>query len=429
MGLKNNVNQITNSEFWKTGTLEFYIASVMMLLMPVYHWYLTPFMILWGLIWFLKIREKISDVHNAHPLQKLLFFSFIIFFTWQLIGMFYSDDLNDGLRNITLRLPLLLFPLVLSSPGDKIKRKIRLLLNIFAFTTFLFIVTCFIYALIRSLDLEHAAITFNPHPAEYPWLNYFYGSYFAIFQHPSYLSMYALLSAFIAFESFLKKSDSTLYSYFWLLAGIILLASVYLLSSRAAILASIIIVPIYLIHKFIQRDLKKIGLIGVGLCIILLFTIFTTNPRFKSLLKNESGKELIDKTRNEARISLWESAYSIIRDNLLIGVGTGDIQNELNKVYVRSDNDELTKVENLNTHNQFLEITAENGIIGLILFLAIFVIIIFISIRGRNLIYLVFIAIVFFSFLFETMLNRLAGLAFFSFFSFMLSDLNKYNVK
>jgi O-antigen ligase len=417
--------KIANSEFWKTGALEFYTIFVMMILMPVYYWYLTPLMILWGLIWFLKIREKISAVHNEQPLQKLLFFSFIMFFIWQLIGMFYSDDLSDGLRNITLRLPLLLFPLVLISPGEKIKQNIRLLLHIFAAATFLFIIACFVYALIRSVNIGHIKLTFNPHPSDYPWLNYFYGSYFAIFQHPSYLSMFALLSAFIAFEFFFKKQGPTLYMYFWLLAGITLLASVYLLSSRAAILASIIIVPIYLIHKFIQGDLKKIGLIGLGVCIILIFAIFITNPRFKSLLKNESGKELIDKTRNEARISLWKSAFTIIRDNFLIGVGTGDIQNELNREYVRSGNDELTKVENLNTHNQFLEIAAENGIIGLVLFLAIFATMVLISIKEKRTLYFVFIAIIFFSFLFETMLNRLAGLSFFSLFSFLLSGFNQ----
>jgi hypothetical protein len=116
-----------------------------------------------------------------------------MFFIWQLIGMFYSDDLSDGLRNITLRLPLLLFPLVLISPGEKIKQNIRLLLHIFAAATFLFIIACFVYALIRSVNIGHIKLTFNPHPSDYPWLNYFYGSYFAIFQHPSYLSMFALL--------------------------------------------------------------------------------------------------------------------------------------------------------------------------------------------------------------------------------------------
>jgi O-antigen ligase len=180
-----------------------------------------------------------------------------------------------------------------------------------------------------------------------------------------------------------------------------------------------------LIYKFLQRDLKKIGLIGIGLSIILLLTIFVTNPRLKALVKNETEKELIDNTRNEARISLWQSAFSLIKSNFIVGVGTGDIQNELNKVYIKSGKDELIKVENLNTHNQFIEITAENGIIGLILFLAIFVLMTVISVKNKNIIYLVFIAIVFFSFLFETMLNRLAGLSFFSLFSFFLSGFNQ----
>ena len=77
----------------------------------------------------------------------------------------------------------------------------------------------------------------------------------------------------------------------------------------------------------------------------------------------------------------------------------------------------------LNSHNQFIETTAEHGLIGLLLLLSAFGLMFGVAFTNRNIIYFMFILIVFISFLFETMLNRLAGLAFFSVFSFLLLNI------
>jgi len=109
-----------------------------------------------------------------------------------------------------------------------------------------------------------------------------------------------------------------------------------------------------------------------------------------------------------------------VHNNFVFGVGTGDIQDELNKEYQLEGVKVLAIANNLNTHNQFLEVLVENGFIGILLFLWLFGIMFYVSLKEANIIYLMFILIAFISFLFETMLNRLAGVSFFPLFSFLL---------
>jgi O-antigen ligase len=102
-----------------------------------------------------------------------------------------------------------------------------------------------------------------------------------------------------------------------------------------------------------------------------------------------------------------------------MGVGTGDASDELkkefkNRGYINGYYD------NLNAHNQFLEILLENGLIGLILFLTILGYMSYIAISQRNILSGLFIIMMFVFFMFETVLNRLSGISFFAFLSFLL---------
>lgn len=338
--------------------------------------------------------------------------------------MVYSEHIKEGLRNITLRLPLLLFPLILILPDLTIKRKINKLLKIFALSTFVFVLFCLVYASFRSIKIIGGNWIFNPHPDEYPWLNFFYGPDFAIFQHPSYLSMYILLSVFIGFESVFEIHDMKRIKWFWILVSLILIVSVYMLSSRAAIIASVITIPCYFIIKLVTGKIKKIWWIGVCLGAIILLITLLSNPRLQLLFNQSSNQGMVNKALKESRISIWNASFNLIKANFLLGVGTGDIQNELNEEYKRMGKRDLYRDKELNAHNQFIETSAENGLIGLLLLLSVFGIMLGIAVKNRNILYLMFILIVFISFLFETMLNRLAGLAFFSVFSFLLLYVN-----
>jgi O-antigen ligase len=84
--------------------------------------------------------------------------------------------------------------------------------------------------------------------------------------------------------------------------------------------------------------------------------------------------------------------------------------------------------ERFNAHNQFLEVLLENGIIGLIIFISIFVCMFYIAFSNKNLLYIMFILMTLMFFMFETVLYRLAGVSFFSLFSFLLIHGDKKNL-
>lgn len=413
---------LINQKSILSDKITYYLSITVLVLIPVYHWYLPPFIGVLAIIWIWDFKSRISAFGSLKQEYKLLFALFIIFYLWQIFGIVYSDDPKEGWRNIILRMSLLVFPLIYIAPGEVVKNKSNALLRVFALGTILFLIFCLGYALNRSINFQNGILTFNPHPALYKdnWLNYFYGSELAIFQHPSYLSMYILFSVFITAESSFDKTFKITKRAFWFAAAVVLAFSIYLLSSRAEIIAAIITIPLYLFYKFRKSRIKLISGVIILIGLFILIPVLFTSPRLSYYFKGESKTELINKVQNEGRIYLWKSALKLIGRNLVFGVGTGDIQDELNKEYLLSGNKNITIENNLNTHNQFLEVILENGLVGLILFVSIFGVMFYISVSEKNIIYTMFLIIVLISFLFETMLNRLAGVSFFSLFSFLL---------
>ena len=402
--------------------IPFYLSSIIMVIIPLYYWYLPPFIGLWIFVLLLGFFYGKLNIQNIPLQNKFLFGMFMLFFIWQIWGLTYSDNLKEGWRNIELRLPLLVFPLVLILPGEIILRKIGFLLKVFVLSTFIFLCICFVYAFYRSTSIIDGSISFNHHIPQSPWLSYFYGTFFAIFQHPSYLSMYVLLSMYITLELIFKCTDKRI-SFFYIVLSIIFLLSIYLLSSRAAILATLITLPIYFLIRFKINLKTRLRWIFLFIGFIILVGLFISNPKIIYYHKGESKKDWTNLMLKETRFVLWKSAFKIVDKNLVLGVGTGDIQEELNKEYKLIGDNGWVKDFNYNTHNQFIEILLEHGLIGLIIFLSMFAILFYISFTNRNLIFLMFLIIIIISFIFETMLNRLGGVSFFAFFSFLLLHL------
>lgn len=407
---------------WLTRSYTFYIALITMIIIPLNVRYLPPFMILWGVIWLFENRSRFDKILKVDKSHLLLFFLFSGLFVWQLIGMLYSDNPVRGWQNLNRRLSLILFPLVLIVPGEMIKQKIKLLLRLFAGSTFLFIVFCYFFAFYRSIDVQNGLMSFNPHQTVYWWLNYFYGTYFSVYQHPSYLSMYVLFSVFIALESIYDTTLMNKYRIGWGVIGLILMTSIYFLSSRTAMLASLIFIPFYFLYRAIKRKKFRFVWIIAFFGMIFLSQIILKNLKFADLTNAVSQDSFINTIKNDDRIIVWKAALEVVQKNLLFGVGTGDVNTELLRENIKEGNTAL--VENsLNAHNQYIETTLENGLIGLVLLLSILATMLYIAFKDKKLLYIVFIVIVMFFFLFESISNRLAGVTFFAMFSFLLIHL------
>jgi O-antigen ligase len=380
-------------------------------------------MILWALSWIIESYLRGGPDWNKSSIYTLLLLLFIGFYIWEAIGLIYTEDIKMGLNNLFGRLAFILFPVILLSPGEMIKKRSVLLLRTFAFGTFIFIMFCFCYAFYRSVSIIDGVWHFEHHLITYPWLSYFYGADLTIIQHPTYISMYVLISVFISLESWFDRLITFPRRIAWLGVTFILICSLYFLSSRAGILISLILIPAYIFRSFRKEGGIKLASLGIVFFVIALLPLILKNQRVEYLFGRVFNTEKSDEKKIDPRLVIWESTFRIIKDNVLFGVGIGDARNELAAEYNQIGEYEMAKIK-LNAHNQFLEVMLENGIVGLILLCLIFILMFYMAYTGKNSLYGIYILMMLLFFLFETVLYRLAGVSFFSLFSFLLLHIN-----
>ncbi len=117
------------------------------------------------------------------------------------------------------------------------------------------------------------------------------------------------------------------------------------------------------------------------------------------------------------RIIYWNTAFEIIRDNWLLGVGTGDVKNEFRLMH-QEINQGLAERYWLRAHNQFLTFFVTFGIVGFGYYLYLFAY----SFRmyRKHFLTVAFLLIGFIACLTEDTLETQAGVTFFSFFFALL---------
>lgn len=119
------------------------------------------------------------------------------------------------------------------------------------------------------------------------------------------------------------------------------------------------------------------------------------------------------------RVLYWKVAGKIIERNYLLGVGTGDIKDEIYKMH-QEMNPNIDKRFWLRAHNQFLSFFAAFGIIGFVYFLYMFG---YAMVKRRkNFLALAFLIIAFASCLTEDTIETQAGVTFFAFFYALFSQ-------
>lgn len=119
------------------------------------------------------------------------------------------------------------------------------------------------------------------------------------------------------------------------------------------------------------------------------------------------------------RWEYWKTAYRIFKQNLWIGVGTGDLQDAFNSQYEK-DNSQLLPQYRLRAHNQYITYAVTFGVLGIICF-ALFLIYPFLKHHlYRDFTYLAFFSIVTISMLAEDTLETQVGINFFVLFNTLL---------
>jgi O-antigen ligase len=376
--------------------------------------------LLWIIVWIIESNFK-SKFHLFK--QPWLLFSMVLYALY-IIGIFYSSEPGKASIVIEHKLTLLLAPLLIGAGHSFRRQHLGLALFTFVNAGILASIAAYSMALYNGLSgiyTQSALVDYITYEnlAEAIGFQPIYFSLYLVF------AFFALLALYrdIRFEGqwFYQNHKLSITSLLFIFLTIVLL------SSRMELLALIITAVFTLIVFVKDRKLifKAIGLL-VAVCFVGALVILSSSvnrQRFTEMFDLKS-----DYTENQyggrsIRIEKWKNTIECWSQSPVFGVGTGDMQTELNKIYEKNGF-ELAMEYKFNPHNQYLETALAIGIPGLMALLCWMFSLFWLGIRSGDWLLFSFGSIVFISMITESMLERQWGVVFIAIFSAMLLTWN-----
>jgi O-antigen ligase len=332
-----------------------------------------------------------------------LFIAYALYFLTQLLGILYAPDIITGWKNVESKLGYLVLPIIFCSSdfvGDNIRRKIMTVTAIGLTVASMY---CFVNAAIQ-FSRGHDRSVFFYHNLLKP-----------IDQHAVYFSVYAFIS--ILFLWWDGDHLQWLRQQLWL---------------RISWIGYFVLLIYFLcvFTKILVGSFKKwqvFLILGIGILVIASLFAFN-NPvrqRFSDLLRFNRGTLIKEKYTQgdyfngiEFRLLLWPVTTELIQENnaILFGVGSSNTQALLAKKFLLMGLYTGNKTGNdhgyldYNCHNQFLQISLQSGIIGLLIFLSWSFIVIKRTTQKKNKILSGIIIMIFVFFFTESVFEREFGM-------------------
>ena len=362
---------------------------------------------------FLSIIELIRRKKNYFDKNNFVLLFFISYFLVEIIGMFYSKNLYFGIKDIESKFLFVIATLMIIAA------------NKFSNTQILFFLKYYLLGVLFNLIylITIGYIEYNK-TSNFPKY-----VFFSVFMHPTYFSFCLVTASTIILEFYNK-----LFKFKIILFVLLLLITFGILKadSKAGLLSYFLIIIFFSIRYFLTFKLKiKIIIFVLSIITSLFFVNQTSNLRFSELFRElQTSTKFNDYNGNynstETRIIIWRTTKKVIKNNLLIGTGTGDIKDELMKEFEKINyTDGINK--KYNCHNQFLQIIATFGIILGVPLVLIFLKIYYDTLRSKKLIFNLITTVFIINLLFESFLETKAGVETFVLFTVCLSSAIYYN--
>lgn len=331
---------------------------------------------------------------------------FIGLYLIYLLGMFGSDHPDIGWKLLEYKMSFFIFPILFLFPKKSADY------------------TIYLRGLIWGCLLLSGRFVFESYLADSSF--YLYDvSRQQLGLHPTYVAIY--YSTAILFLVYSKQRGY--WNLPWLLiAALIGLFSLFIFAagSFAGILFLGILVAAgigYLIKRYLNLWSFLIYLISVPFLIYASLTFIKSLAYDLEVLGQvkdelaEGKKSFLEKNKTQTsgtreRIMLWYISSEIISENPF-GVGTGDIDYFLQAKCEKYDL-KLLKDQNLNPHNQYLQIGIDLGVAGMIYLLGILIWLFIQGIRSSNWMLSLTVLSLGFNALFESVLQRQSGIVFYT---------------
>ncbi|WP_409416778.1 O-antigen ligase family protein [Flavobacterium sp. PS2] len=188
-----------------------------------------------------------------------------------------------------------------------------------------------------------------------------------------------LLLGITTFSGFKK-----LFSYITLL---LVLTTILLTAARATFISMFLIFIVYILYYLKNNSANKSSLgTCLSLIIPIIIAVFITNLVFERSANEERYISLRNRVEQinlkdesiKTRITIWRNSIQLAKENPITGVGLGNYKVESIPYEKTLDNNSSIS---LHSHNDFLEVAAETGILNGLIYLSIFILITFINIK------------------------------------------------
>jgi len=163
---------------------------------------------------------------------------------------------------------------------------------------------------------------------------------------------------------------------------------IFLTAARTSLLNLFLIFSAYSIFLFREFSFKKSTIIKILYIIIpVAISFIFSNSIFEkskdkeryTSLENRIEKISTNDASSQARLVYWNNALKISRKNPVTGIGLGNYRIESIPYELTTSDDSIVS---LHTHNDFLEIMAETGILNSLIYLSLFIFILIINLRN-----------------------------------------------
>jgi O-antigen ligase len=358
---------------------------------------LVPLLI--ALMLFCWILE--GDFKNKFShLNKFGFGSISSLYFLLLLGLLYTENKASGSFDVEQKLSLLIFPLLIFSACNINGQSVLSIQRNFVWGSFISLTLCLLNAAL------HSYYSYN--------FDSFLYSDFSVIMHPSYYSMYLCLACvFVLF-----RKDILSRTFYKIPAALFLSFGVLLCSSKSGILTLVLVFGFKVLHKlFVKKDVRS-SLVIIGILAFSFASLLAFFPKSLSRLTNMTEtlqSQSTELNTTSSRIVIWKHSVDAIKQKAMLGYGTGDVNDVLQSMYKGEKESEIRE-KKLNAHNQFLQTTLALGLVGLVFLLLPYLLLIKQSLKKWDYIPLIFVFIILFNLLFESMYETQAGIVFIAFF-------------
>lgn len=329
-----------------------------------------------------------------------------------LVTAFWSGDLDYTLERLRIKLPFVILPFAFISVPKFRRREILFVLY---FLVLLMFVAC-----------VHVGINYL---ANFEEINGMIGKGKSIPTPSNHIRFSLVLgAAIVAGGALFHERFYLRYPWERPLIGVVtlfLFAFIHILSVRSGLV--VLYITIFALLLWYVYRTRRFGLgIGVTACLLLLpFAAYKTIPSFQTKIQyaqwdlrqywQGTGTDYSD----SERLTSVKVGLQIGNQHPLIGVGAGDLRQEVSKMYaVQYSGKHLPKMP----HNQLVSVYAGAGLFGLVAFLGAFFLPLYYQHNYQNALFVALHIIVFFSFMMENTVENNFGVSFY--LLFLLLGLN-----